>query len=79
MARNLRVAGGECDLIVDERGGRVVVEVKTVTGGDPFVRVDDNKDRMLGRIARTVGAIRIDVVGVVVGPTHAAIHASHGW
>ncbi|MEX1288220.1 MAG: YraN family protein, partial [Acidimicrobiia bacterium] len=51
LGRNVRAAGAECDLLVTGTAGRVVVEVKTVTDGDPFAQVDDAKERSLRRLA----------------------------
>jgi Holliday junction resolvase-like predicted endonuclease len=79
VGRNVRAAGAECDLLVAAPRGRVVVEVKTVTEGDPFAHVDEAKERSLRRLAVALGAVRIDVVGVVLGADGARVHAVHGW
>ncbi len=77
MATRKRVAGGEADLVV-RRADTVLVEVKTVTDGDPFLRLDDDKERVLRRIAAAIGATRIDVVGVVASDDLRLL-AVHGW
>jgi hypothetical protein len=60
-------------------GPPVLVEVKTVTGGDPFLHVDPAKERTLARLASRVGARRIDVVGIVAEPGGLTVHVHHGW
>lgn len=79
LDRNVRAAGAECDLLVAGSPGRVVVEVKTVTSGDPFAQVDETKERSLRRLAAALGAARIDVVGVWLGADGVRLHAVHGW
>lgn len=79
VGRNLTGPAGECDILAAGPGGRVVVEVKTIRRGDPFARVDEEKVRHLSGLARSLGASRIDVVGVVLGADAVTIHAVHGW
>lgn len=80
LAANLRRPRGEIDLLVADRSGlRIVVEVKTVTDGDPFLRVDRSKEETLRALCSDVGAGRLDVVGIVVAPRHVTLHAVHGW
>lgn len=81
VAANVTRPEGEADLLVVDRAGHLIlVEVKTVlAGGDPFVRIDHHKERVLVGLASALGAARIDVVGVVVDGAGVAIHADHGW
>ncbi len=67
IERNLFVEGDELDLVVDDGGRIVVVEVKTTTNGDdPLEAVDRGK---AGRIRRAVAGCglvvdRIDLIAV---------------
>lgn len=72
VARNLKVGGGELDLVVDLGGERVVVEVRSVTGearpnsADPTMSFDDAKARQVRRLAGLLDppAARVDLVAV---------------
>jgi Holliday junction resolvase-like predicted endonuclease len=67
VARNLEVPRGEIDLVVDDRGARVVVEVRTVRGtGDPIDAVGEGKRRKVRSLASNVGATRVDFLGVAL-------------
>ena len=67
VERNVRIDADEIDLVVEGKGGRAAVEVKTsVNGDDPLESVDDAK---FWRLQRAVGRMpvridRIDLVGV---------------
>lgn len=79
LARNVRLPGGEIDLVALDRGDLVIVEVKTrrtLAAGHPLEAVDPRK---YARLRRLVGAylaagapphsgIRIDVIGVLLAP-----------
>ncbi|HEX7100605.1 MAG TPA: YraN family protein [Acidimicrobiia bacterium] len=65
VARNLRVGAGELDVLAREGRTRVVVEVRTITGNeDPLGAFDAEKRAQVARLARRVGARRIDLVAV---------------
>lgn len=67
--RNLRVQGGELDLLASIDGERVAIEVKTSSVesvGDPEDHFDAEKQRRVRRLAGSVGAYRVDFVGVEV-------------
>lgn len=75
VGRNLEVGRGEIDLLAFDGRDRVVVEVRTVTGvGDPIDAVGHSKRRQVRSLAGTVGAGRVDFVGVGVGPDGVVIH-----
>lgn len=79
LDRNWRCSQGELDLVAEDDGTLVFVEVKTRSGigfGDPAEAVTPRK---LARIGRLAGAwcaehrprsrrMRVDVVGIVVRP-----------
>lgn len=75
-ARGYRSGRGELDIVADDDGTLVIIEVKTSTGnlyGDPIERVDEKKQQQLIRLAYSYIAeygiedapVRFDVVGVV--------------
>ncbi|HOX41595.1 MAG TPA: YraN family protein [bacterium] len=73
LARNLRLPFGEIDILAEERGTIVIVEVKTVRGSgfglaQELVRFKkQNKLLLLGRAMEQQypgKAIRIDVIGI---------------
>ncbi len=56
---------GEIDLLALDHGIRVAVEVRTVTGGDdPIDAIGAGKRHRVQRLARQVGAQRVDFVGI---------------
>lgn len=78
LARNFRSRSGEIDIVAEDRGTLVFVEVKTRSGvgfGSPLEAVTAHKQQQLGRLAmeylaenRCHGrAARFDVVGVLLG------------
>lgn len=80
VARNLHVDGYEADLVVERRGMRILVEVKTILGdGDPWGRMDAEKEIALDTLASALGAHRIDAVGIRLRPDGAHVHTVHGW
>lgn len=79
LGRNLIFKGGELDLVTDDRGELVFVEVKARFESDrnePLRAVDEEKMRCLRRAARhymrrlrpPLPPARIDLVGVVPDP-----------
>lgn len=58
---------GEIDLLADDRGARVVIEVRTTRGaGDPIDAVNDSKRRRVRSLASQLGASRVDFLGVAL-------------
>jgi putative endonuclease len=80
VARNVEVGcvdsfRGEIDLIATDHGQRVVIEVRTVTGGDdPIDAVGPSKRRRVRRLAGAAGAARVDFVGVKLGADDVMVH-----
>ena len=74
LEQNLRIAGGEIDILAeDEDGTLVVVEVKTRSSSEflnPQVNVDFKKIRTLKRLALAIASrnpaknVRVDVIEV---------------
>ena len=63
------MGGGEIDLVTSIAGEKAVVEVKSgfaTSIGDPGYHFDEEKLRRLRKLARVVGAHRVDFVGVEV-------------
>lgn len=57
--------GGEIDILARDTTRRVVVEVRAVTGdGDPIDAVDPGKRARVRRLAASVGADRVDYLGI---------------
>lgn len=90
IGRNLRLAGGEADIVVLDKGEVVFVEVKTrrsATCGTPEDAIGDRKRRALTRLAaafvqqrRYRNAMwRIDVIAIVwpEGETPQITHYKH--
>lgn len=72
MARNVRVGRGEIDLVVRFGPELAVVEVKTSSMSnsaldDPVEAFTPQKALQVGRLARTLGIGRVDLVAVAVG------------
>lgn len=65
VARNVAVAGGELDILAIDHGSRLVIEVRTITGpGDPIEAYGAAKAAQVGRLARLIGAERIDLMAI---------------
>ena len=76
LRRNVRLAGGELDLVVAFAGERVAVEVKTTTvdsSGDAIFHFGDKKLRQVRLLANTIGVRRVDYVGVELSATAATV------
>jgi putative endonuclease len=55
LIRNYRQKCGEIDIIAEEKGTLVFVEVKTrnnMTFGSPFAAITEKKQRQIGRVAQ---------------------------
>ncbi len=75
LAANVRVDRGEIDILALDRGEKVAIEVRTITGeGEPIDAVDPAKRRRVHRLARQAGAKRVDFVGVRLGPDAVVFH-----
>jgi Holliday junction resolvase-like predicted endonuclease len=75
MAANVRVDRGEIDILALDRGERVAVEVRTITGdGEPIDAADPAKRQKVRRLASKAGANRVDFVGVRIDPTAVVFH-----
>jgi putative endonuclease len=75
LGHNVEVGRGEIDLLMSDRGERVVVEVRAITGpGDPIDAIGWEKRRRVGRLARELGRSRVDLIGVGVRPSHIVVH-----
>ena len=73
--RNVVLRHGEIDLVAIDGRTRVMVEVRTRTGGgDPIDAVDDVKRNGLGWLGAGGGVGRVDLVGVLVGYRQVDIH-----
>ena len=65
IARNVRVPGGELDLLALDGRIKVAVEVRLTSGkDDPIDRLDPHKREHVVRIARRAGAQRVDGLGL---------------
>jgi putative endonuclease len=75
IARNLKFKCGEIDILAENRGVIVIVEVKTMTGyqfGSPVGLVNFKKQQKLKMLSKSIllrypnSAIRIDVLGITL-------------
>jgi Holliday junction resolvase-like predicted endonuclease len=76
LQRNLRIGGGEIDLVVMVGGQRVVVEVKTTcaaSSGEAIYHFDAEKQYRVRALANQVGARRVDYVGVELAAEAATV------
>ena len=65
VARNVAIDGGELDILAIDHGRRLVVEVRTITGpGDPIEAYGPVKATQVGRLARMIGAERVDLMAI---------------
>ncbi|HLU52482.1 MAG TPA: YraN family protein [Acidimicrobiia bacterium] len=79
VARNVRVGAGEIDVLARDGDTRVAVEVRTVTGSeDPLGAFDTDKRAQVERLARRVGAYRVDFVAVRLGAGAAEVRWVRG-
>lgn len=75
ISTNVAVDGGEIDLLVDDNGVRVAVEVRTRTGGgDPVDAIGPTKRDHTAGLAARVGARRSDVIGIRLSRTGFDLH-----
>ncbi|MGH3649852.1 MAG: YraN family protein [Acidimicrobiia bacterium] len=75
VARNVEVGRGEIDLLATDRGVRVVVEVRAITGAaDPVDAIGATKRRRVRRLAGQVGAGRVDFLGVRMSGDDVVVH-----
>ncbi|HLF42426.1 MAG TPA: YraN family protein [Acidimicrobiia bacterium] len=75
IAANVRLDGGEIDILALDHGKRVVFEVRTITGsGEPIDAVDPTKRQRVRRLAMKAGASRADFVGVRIDPAAVVFH-----
>jgi len=75
LASNVRVEGGEIDLVALDRGQKVAIEVRAITGqGDPIDAVDPVKRRKVRRLAHQTGASRVDFIGIAIETGAAVVH-----
>lgn len=80
VERNFRIAGVEVDLVADDRGVTVLVEVKARSRSDfggAALAVDERKRERLRRAAavaaRGARGVRIDIVAVELEPDGARV------
>jgi len=84
VARNVRLAGVEVDLVVEENGTQVIVEVKARSRGDyggAAMAVDRAKRSRLLRAGTALGSarpLRIDVVAIETSPDGARLRHYRG-
>ncbi len=75
LGRNVKVDGGEVDLLAIDGHSRVVIEVRTRTNAeDPIDAVGHGKRRQVATLGRRIGASRIDLVGIGLGRRHFDVH-----
>ncbi len=76
VARNLELDDGEIDILARDGSARVVVEVRTTTGGlaDPIDAVNQRKRSRVRRLGRAIAATRVDFVGVGIGEQEVVVH-----
>jgi putative endonuclease len=75
IASNVRVGRGELDLLAMDKGARVAVEVRTITGvGQPIDAADPAKRQTVRRLAREAGASRVDFIGVRIDSDAVVFH-----
>ena len=74
VARNVAVDRGELDILARDHGRQIVVEVRTITGsGEPSSAFDREKAAQVARLARRVGAHRVDLLAIHLAPDGAEI------
>jgi len=77
QATNVRIGRGEIDLVVIDRGIRVAVEVRSITGSRPLLEAfDDTKADQVWRLAGEIRppCRRVDLVAVRFGPRFIDLH-----
>ena len=72
---NVRVDGGEIDIVAGDGDLRVVVEVRTVSSGeDPIDAVGEAKRARVRRLASSVRAQRVDFLGIAFRADAVVVH-----
>jgi putative endonuclease len=82
IARNWRNRVGEADILAEDKGVMVVVEVKTKTNlnfGDPIEMITKSKQRKLRQLASSLTQmynkpVRVDVITVLLTRDDPVIH-----
>lgn len=74
VERNLRLPGGEIDLVVSCRGRAAAIEVRSLTHSNPIEAFDRAKVSHVRELARTLGVLRVDLIAVRFLPMEARIH-----
>lgn len=75
IGQNVKVDGGEVDIVARDGPTKVVVEVRTRTGaGDPIDAVDGSKRDHVRHLAGRLQASRVDFVGVAFRPWGVEVH-----
>lgn len=77
QATNVRIGRGEIDLVVTDRGVRVAVEVRSITGSRPLLEAfDAAKADQVWRLAGEIRppCRRVDLVAVRFGPRFVDLH-----
>lgn len=71
LGRNVTGSLGEIDIVARAGNEMVVVEVKTITDprGTPLARIDAEKADRLWRLARSIGASRVEYIGLRLHPS----------
>lgn len=79
VGRNVVVGSGELDILARDGRNRVVVEVRTITGPqDPLTAYDPAKAAQVSRLAAQVGADRVDLMAIRLGPEAAEVRWVRG-
>jgi Holliday junction resolvase-like predicted endonuclease len=72
---NVQVDRGEIDILAEDRGQKVAIEVRTIRGGsDPIDAIDAAKRERVRRLAHQTGATRIDFVGIRLESDAVVVH-----
>jgi len=74
VERNLRLPGGEIDLVVNCHGRAAAIEVRSLTHANPIEAIDRAKVRHVRELARTLGVFRVDLIAVRFMPRETRIH-----
>jgi Holliday junction resolvase-like predicted endonuclease len=76
--RNVKVAGGEVDVLALVSGVRTVIEVRSTRRHDeyldPLTAFDDAKAQQVRRLANRLGAERVDLIVVTFSSAGVDLH-----